>query len=141
MAGPIVLERDLLHSEAFRTLPLAAMLILLDFMGKRRIKTRKLSNGSRDVDILNNGEITYYFSEAEKKGVTRSRFNRARDTLVDRGFIDIAHHGSGGKKGDATLYAISDRWRHWGTDKFIRKERPKDTRKGVGFARHWAKKK
>ena len=63
------------------------------------------------------------------------------DTLIAKGFIDVAWSGSGGKKGDKSLYGISERWRDWGTDKFIKASRPKDTRKGRGFAAYWKRKK
>ena len=127
----IVIERDMIKSDAFRKLPGTAIVILLDFLARRKMK------GGR---ILNNGEIVYPFAEALKKGIPAKTFNRNRDQLINRGFIDVTHAGSGGRKGDMTLYAISDRWRKWGTDKFIHKERPKDLRKGIGFQKHWDKK-
>jgi DNA-binding PadR family transcriptional regulator len=90
--------------------------------------------------ILNNGKIEYTYSEAEKRGISRATFMRAIDTLVQRGFIDITHSGSGGKRGDKSLYAISERWMNWGKDEFEEATRPKDTRQGRGFARYWKKK-
>jgi len=65
---------------------------------------------------------------------------RAIDTLIEHGFLDISHSGSGGKKGDKSLYAISERWKVWGTDAFTPVSRPKDTRAGRGFKKgpdHW----
>lgn len=134
MAGKVVvIERDMLKATAFRTLTSTAMVILFDFMAKRKIKTRKLKNGNRVTSILNNGEIEYCFSEAMKKGIPASSFNRGRDQLVRHGFLDISHAGSGGRKGDKTLYALSERWRKFGTPDFEYRERLKDKRKGVGF--------
>jgi DNA-binding PadR family transcriptional regulator len=60
---------------------------------------------------------------------------RALDELVAKGFIDIAWSGSGGKKGDVSLYAVSDRWTDYGTHKFQSATRPRDTREGRGFRR------
>lgn len=128
----IVLERQMKDSKAFRSLNGTAKTILFDFLGKRRVK-----GGA----ILNNGEIVYPFAEAKKKGIPPKSFNRNRDILIERGFIDVTHAGSGGKKGDMTLYAISERWKKWGTDKFIHKERPKDLRQGIGFSKYWQNKK
>ena len=83
--------------------------------------------------IENNGEIIFSYTEALKKyEITKPRFQRALDGLVNNGLIDITHHG-GGVKGDFSTYAISQRWRDYGTDKFIKNLRPKDTRK-LGFA-------
>ena len=91
--------------------------------------------------IINNGHIEYTYSEAEKKGVTRPRFMRAIDELVEKGFIDISHNGAGGLKGDKSLYSISDRWRHYDTDEYIPKSRPKDNRSGRGWKRYHDKRK
>lgn len=127
-----VFERELAKSKAFRTLPATAIIILLDFLMRRQMKKGQ---------IINNGEIVYPFSEAQKKGIPPATFNRNRDVLVERGFLDVTHAGSGGKKGDMTRYAISDRWRKWGKDSFKKATRPKDERKGVGFAAIHRKKK
>jgi len=130
----IVVERALLKSEAFRCLNGTSKTVLFDFLMKCRVKGRKVKPGRKSERvILNNGEIEYCYSEAEKRGTPRSNFMRALDELLKKGFIDIAHSGSGGKKGDKSLYAISDRWRAWGTDDFISAKRPNDNRQGRGF--------
>ena len=36
-------------------------------------------------------------------------------------------------------YAISERWRDYGSDKFAKKRRPKDTRQGIGFSAYHEK--
>ena len=142
MASPvIVIERDLLKSKAYRTLPATAIVILFDFLSKRKIKKVKTPRGRKDVVILNNGEIEYCFETARKLGIPKNTFNRNRDILIDRGFIEVTRAGSGGKKGDKTLYALVDNWRNWGTDSFKVKTRPKDKRKGIGFQKMWDDKK
>ena len=111
----IVIERELLKSEAFRELPGASQTVYWDFRMKCRVKNMQVKKGrKKERVILNNGELEYCYSEAEKRGISRPRFMRAIDALVKRGFIDIAHSGSGGKKGDKSLYAISDRWKKFG---------------------------
>lgn len=139
----IVIERELLKSEAFRDLSGAAKTVYLDFRMKCRVKSMKFKGGrKKERVILNNGEIEYCYSEAEKKGITRPRFMRSIDTLVERGLLDIAHSGSGGRKGDKSLYAISDRWQRFGTGNFVPGQRPKDKRGGRGFRKghqHWKK--
>jgi hypothetical protein len=130
----IVIERELLNSKVFRSLRATAKDVYFDFRMKCRIgKTKARPGRKSERVILNNGEIEYCYSEAEKKGIPRSTFMRALDELIAKGFIDVTHSGSGGKKGDKSKYAISDRWREWSTDKFIEKCRPKDTRIGRGF--------
>ena len=131
MSNIFVVEKEMAKSKAFRMLPKTAIIILLDFLMKRRMK------GGR---IVNNGEIEYCFSEALKRGIPPATFNRNRDILIGHGFLEVTHAGSGGKKGDKTLYALSDRWQKWDKDTFKRVERPKDLRKGIGFAAHWGRK-
>ena len=139
----IVFYRDVLASPAFRSLSRTAMLVYLDFLGKRRMC--KIGR-HKTLTILNNGEITYYYSEAENKGISRMRFRNAIDELIEKGFIDLVHQGKGYHKGtgyqrDKSLYALSERWRDYGTPNFLRKTRPKDTREGLGFKKIWNQKK
>ncbi len=130
----IVIEKELLKSDAFRDLPRAAYTVYMDFRMKCRITTVKGRSGrKKERIILNNGELEYCYSEAEKNGITRPRFMKAIDALVERGLIDIAHSGSGGRKGDKSLYGISERWRLFGTKDFIPAKRAKDNRQGRGF--------
>lgn len=133
MAGPVYLERELIKSKALRSLSATAIFVLLDFLAKRQMFRRKNSNGKKEFIVSNNGEIQYSYKEAESRGITRPAFQRAIDALMARGFIRIAHHGAGGKKGDVSLYEITNGWKSWkhGDVIFIR---PKDTRQGVGFA-------
>lgn len=130
----IVVERTLLESRAFRILGGTAKTVLFDFLMKRTIAKTKARPGQRSEKvILNNGKIEYCYSTAEKNGISRPKFVKALDELTEKGFIDITHLGTGGHKGDKNKYAISERWLAWGTEKFVEKKRPKDTRKGRGW--------
>jgi hypothetical protein len=138
----IVVDKELLRSKAFRTLHGNAIVVLMDFLMKRRIKQVKMSGNIKVPMILNNGEIQYSYKEALEHGITKPAFARALDVLIARGFIDIARQGTGGRDRETSLYSISERWRDYGTAKFkTGKPRVKDTRQGVGFARHWKKRK
>jgi hypothetical protein len=117
-----------------------AIIVLMDFLMKRRVKKVK-HQGGKTLPVLNNGQIQYSYAEAEDKGITRPRFTRALDELIGHGFSDIEKQGSGGWKGDLSLYSMSERWRTYGTDKFISAARPKDIRGGRGFSVYWKKKK
>ena len=123
----IVLEREMVESGAFAQLTGAAPRVLLIYLGKRVIQKQKMGKRKEAV-CVNNGRITFGWREAEKKwGMSKGRFGRALDQLVQFGFIDIEHSG-GGCEGDASLYAISDRWRDYGKDTFKEKQRPRDKR-------------
>lgn len=54
----------------------------------------------------NNGEIVFPYKEAKDRfKIPKSSFARAIDSLIEYGFIDIAHLG-GGLIGDCTKYSI-----------------------------------
>lgn len=135
MGRPIYIDSDLLNSHAFRKLTKSALVVLLDFFGKRKVMKQK---GKRRTDpgawiTINNGQLVYTYREAGKKGMATGVFRDAIDELVERGFTDIARPGSGYGR-QVTLYGLSERWRNYGTDKFIIVHRQKDTRQGRGFS-------
>lgn len=131
MVSKIVIDADLVSSRAFLNLTGVAPQVYFLFLRRRRmVKTGR--KGKEKWVIENNGEIVFPYAEAINKfGFTRPRFLRAIDQLVEHGFIDIVHSGGGMMK-DISKYAISKRWQDYGTQKFIQKHRPKDTR-GLGF--------
>jgi len=132
-----------LKSEAFRGLGKWSMLVLLDFMGKRKMKEFKIPGGrGSEWRITNNGELVYTYAEAERKGISKAQFRDAIDQLMERGFLDITHRGSGGRKGDKNLYSLESRWKDFGTPNFQPvKPRVRDTRGGRGWSAFHKKKK
>jgi hypothetical protein len=104
---------------------------------------KRSSKRSDEWTIKNNGEIVYPYIEAEHKGVGRREFRNAIDELIDKGFLDIAHQGSGGRSGDMTKYFLDNRWKEYGTTAFrpAKSPRKKDTRKGRGWSAFHANKK
>ena len=133
----IWIEREMILSSAFHKLNGRAMEVLLLFLYRRQWKQ---ASRKGKWYTTNNGEIVFPYKEAKKRfKIPKSSFARAIDKLMEHGFIDIAHLG-GGLIGDCTRYSISERWRKYGTDSFVRKKRPKDTR-GFGFtAKNWEEK-
>jgi len=126
--------RKMINSSAIKQLNGRALHILLLFLARRQMQ--KVGRKKRWT-IKNNGEIVFPYKEAQKRFyIPRSTFTRAIDNLIKYGFIDIAYLG-GGLIGDCTKYSISNRWKEFGTDKFVKKKRPKDTR-GFGFTqKNW----
>ena len=142
----IYITRDLLESEAYRSLSRCAMLIYQDFLAKREMVAIKRNRKTAWV-INNNGEIIYPYSEAKENGFSNDQFRNAIDELQRKGFIDIKHQGKGGRKpakgaGDVSKYWIDDRWLDYGNEDFRppRKPRIKDRRKGRGWSLYHAKK-
>lgn len=131
----IVLGIHLVKSEVWLSLSGTAMKVFLLFRTKCRMEKFRGKPGKRGPVILNNGEIVFSYREAQKKyGISASRFRRAIDELVAKGFIDIAHTGMGVHK-VATWYAISERWRDYGTPQFKEVKWPKPNIANPGFKR------
>ena len=128
MVSKIVLGADLVVSRAFLELTGVAPHVLLLFLKRRQMVKLGRKQGKEQWVIGNNGEIVFPYAEAENKfGITRPRFQRAIDQLVEKGFLDIKHAGGGMMKD-----TISERWQDYGTDSFIQRNRKKDVR-GLGF--------
>ncbi len=137
----LYIEAQLIKSKAFEKLNAIAIKVYLMFLMRRQMEKVKRKRGKTGGWIIkNNGKIVFTYNEAEKKGITRPRFSRALDSLVEYGFIDITHSGCGSVKGDTSKYAISERWKKYGTDSFIEKEREKDSRQGRGWTAYHTKK-
>jgi len=139
--GPIWLDRDLLRSEAFRGLSAAAIHVYFELRMRCKMQRLRTPSGrAKEWVIKNNAELIFTYAEAARRGFPPTTFARAIDQLVERGLIDIAKLGSGGRKHDATHYAISSRWEKFGTGEFEKATRPKDNREGRGFRVMWAQK-
>ena len=123
------IPRRMHRSPAFRKLTASSILVLFEFMFRRQL----VKVGRRDRWLIkNNGEIVLTYAEITTRfGIARSTFRNSIDQLVKIGFIDIAHHGGGMMK-DCSKYGISERWRDYGKEGFIKKSRKKDNRK-LGF--------
>ncbi len=124
--GNIWVEKSLITSNAFAAITSpTAFRVLMIFFCKRQCE-RSGRGGRARWEIANNGEIEFTGPEATKKyGIPESTFGRAIDELRDKGFIDIAESGAGLYK-SKNLYAISDRWRDYGTPQYRPpKPRPK----------------
>ena len=125
----IQLEREVIFSPAWRDLNTAnALRVYIDFLYRRRFqKPKGRSEAKRKWMFVNNGEIIYTYSEAMGLGMSQNTFNRAIDSLIDHGFIDIEESGVGMYK-YATKHWISERWRQWGTPNLKKRSRPKRNR-------------
>ena len=141
MGNNLYLSKSLIRSNAFQSLGDTAIKVYLEFRMRCRVNPPAGKPGRNSEWVIeNNGNLTFSYAEAEKRHITRARFMRALDELISKGFLDVTYSGLGIRR-DKSKYAISSRWEKWGTDEFIQKTRPKDTRQARGFALYWAKKK
>jgi len=137
----LFLDKDLLRSQAFRSLSKWSLLVYLDFLRMRVLKPISKPGRQKEYHIENNGKLVYTYETAERKGIGRREFRKAILELVEGGFIDLTHVGSGGMKGDKNLFEISDRWKNHGTSDFKppKIQIQKDSRSGVGWSSYHAK--
>lgn len=116
-AGPIVINRELLESRAFRDLDGKAVKVLLWFFAKRKF-VKMTHNRRKDLMHINNGELVFTYSEAEEKyGLSAQVFSRLIGELIKKGFIEINIQGIGYGKAP-TQYALSRRWEDYGRSNF-----------------------
>ena len=121
-------DRDLVKSRAFADLSGVAPQILLLFHTKRQFQ-RVQNKHKKTYVCTNNGQIQFTYKEGESYGYTARQFTKAINNLVRCGFVDISQRGF---HHSPTLYALSERWRAWGTDMYEQRKRAEDRR---GFRR------
>lgn len=131
--GPrIVIDTEMVKSEAFQNLDRSANLLLLLFMAKRHavyIKDRKTGRDKRVFDNLDRITMTYKKLEAPPFRWNRPKITRAIDKLLAHGFIEIKRQGGRYRK-DKTVYALIEKWRTWRASDPPVNTRPKDARRG-----------
>jgi hypothetical protein len=111
----IFIEKDILASEAYWSLNGTAIKVYMIFLMKRVMKKSKSGNG---MSIINNGKIQFTFKEAQiNYHIPKSSFLRARDLLIEVGMIKIKENGG---EHHPTLYAISEDWKKYPEQKFVR---------------------
>ena len=131
-----MLEPDLIESDAFRDLSGKwAVVVLIRFHQKahRKKPSRKKQPLHRYV-ITNNGEIVFTYSEARALGIKSERtfYMVIRELVEQKGFIDIEELGSWYEK-RPHKYAISSRWKLYGTSAYQMEKIPRLLPKGLGF--------
>ena len=105
---------EIMESEAFKNLSATAIRVLLRFLQKRKwTPSGKRGNRSRKPIYDNNG-LSFTYAEAKTLGIPTSTFHVTIKTLIEVGFLDVAHQG-GIHKNDYSRYNISERWRDYGT--------------------------
>jgi len=132
-----MLMPNLIESDAFMNLSgKAAIVALIRFHQKAYRKGPKNKRTARrDTTIItNNGQIVFTYAEAKELGIRSSQtFHKViRELVEDKGFIDITEPGNWYQQ-QPSKYAISERWKKYGTSDFKRKEVPRGLPDGVGF--------
>jgi response regulator of citrate/malate metabolism len=108
-------ESDMMESEVYRSLSSKAMWALQRFYQKRTWSDVKIRG--RKKRVYENGGLSFTYTEAKYYGISKAQFHRILKILVEKGFIDVEYRG-GGLGRDYSRYALSERWRKWGTPEF-----------------------
>ncbi len=117
------LTNRLIDSEAFQALKsVHSVKVLIYFWQKAEYAKEKRKPGNESPignlsKILNQGKMSFEYRIAGYRGMRADQFSRALKELFRYGFIDLDHHGRG-VKGDYTKFALSDRWKKYGTDRW-----------------------
>lgn len=105
------IERQMFTSEAFLSLRGAAPQLLILFLGKRQFQ--KIGRKGHEQRICTNCDsLIMTYAEAQKIGITKTRFLRGIDDLLAKGFLEVKHQGGAWKR-DASRYGLSDFWKEW----------------------------
>jgi len=119
-SGFVGLPNRLVDSPAFVALgSAAAVRVLVWFWQEARYEEVRRRPGQESpigrVDkVINNGKISFTYQQAEWRGMNPRRFSRVLKELHRLGFIDVAHLGRG-VKGEYSKFALSVRWKKYGT--------------------------
>ena len=114
-----MIEWEILESEAFKSLSAKGIQVLLRFLQKRTWIPSKHKGKEPDYS---NSKLAFTYAEAETSGISTSQFHTILKKLVEVGFIDVEHQG-GIHKNDYSRYALSQRWKTYGTNAFERREK------------------
>ena len=97
----VALDFDLLESKSWRELKPHACLAY--------VYIKKKFNGK------NSDNLSYTYGEASKI-MQRNTYSKVINQLVDHGLIDVVR--SGGLYNRCNIFALSERWRKYGTEDF-----------------------
>lgn len=115
------------YSKAYLELSASAMRTLQRCLQKRNWGKEKV-NGKKRV-VYYNDPFVFPYSEAAFLNIKSTQFWKNLRKLIEAGFIDIVHQGGWYQKDerhkDYSVYCLSERWRHYGTDQFKKVEKPK----------------
>lgn len=117
------LTESMMQSRAWRELDIYARALYTEIKRKH--------NGKPE------GERNISFTYAEGRQImSKAKFTQARDSLIEKGFIDLVRHEPYGAA--PTIYGLSARWHNYGTDIFKPAQRPK-SRPRTSSRKHFPK--
>ena len=107
------LAEDMLKSQAWKQLDAFEQVLYLHMKNKFRVYQRGESN-ERNISFTNREGMEL---------MSKARFTKSLDKLIEVGFVDLVEHWRHAKK--PTILCLSARWHDYGTDNFKRLTRSK----------------
>jgi len=121
MASRTIFEKEMLLSKAYLNLKGTSAKVLMVFSLK---KPMERINGEW-LEKKEGREISVTYGEAKQfLKLTGTRFTRAIDDLIAKGFLELKYQG-GGAEGDRSMYVMSEKWKHYGVREIKVMHRPK----------------
>lgn len=126
----VLLDDDLLESPAFKMLSGSEMRILFRFMQKRTWAEIRTGRTRKKERVYDNGNLVFTYDEAKFLGFSERTFHRTVSRLIELGFLDLEHQG-GYYGRDYSRYALSERWKRYGTPQFVKVKKERVLPPGV----------
>ena len=105
-------ERELFESKAFLSLGGFAPQLLILILARRQFVNHG-RNGKQKRICTNCDSINVTYTEFKNTyGITQPRLTRARNQLLEKGFLSTVHPG-GMYKQDKGIYSLSTKWMLW----------------------------
>ena len=105
----VKLDYALIHSEARKSLSLAARELYVQIRAARNTKNKR-------GKILNRSDNAIKFGFKDVEGMSKPTFYKAIGELVDRGFIGVMDPGQIPNR--KAVYALIDDWKRYGKDEY-----------------------
>ena len=126
----IRIKADIYYSEAFNSLSRSAILTLMRCLQKRKWKFEGKHKNKKMV-YLDEGFI-FPYAEAAFLGIGTTQYWKNINKLIEVGFLDIIHqcgwYQKHERERDYSVYKLSERWRNYGTNEFVKIEKEKALR-------------
>lgn len=100
---------QMIYSEAFNSLSVYSLRVLIRLLQKRPFSK---TGRNRKVVIHDGRNIPFSYNEAAAFGISTKSFRKSIIELIEKGFIEFAHQGSGMHKDFSTFNLLED-YLHW----------------------------
>jgi hypothetical protein len=123
----IRIKAEIFYSEAFKSLSRSTIITLMRCLQKRKWEFEKV-RGKKRMVYSDEGFI-FPYAEAAFLEIGTTQYWKNIHKLIEVGFLDLVHQGGWYQKHerekDYSVYKLSERWRDYGTDKFVKIEKKK----------------